>query len=124
MDYRVPIAMETLILSAAFLLGALLVALALSPFGGWLAVFLEWAGAFLVFMALSYSLDARFTLFVGITAFIAGSLGDSLLLSFNPFGWVLTNYMLFVHSSLGALIGLLLKSRHATPPPPKRDDPD
>ena len=91
------------------LLGVLLIASAFSPIDSGLAAFLEWGGAFLVFAGLSYTFKTRSMLCLNMVAFTAGSLGDSWLLGVNPLGWPLTNYMLFVHSSLGALTGLLLK---------------
>jgi len=91
------------------LLGVLLISVALSPIEARIAVFLEWAGAFLTFMALTYAFQTRIAIAMNMISFLAGSLIDSWLLGMNPLGWVLTNYMLFVHSSLGSSIGLLLK---------------
>ena len=105
------------------LLGVLLISVALSPIEARIAVFLEWAGAFLAFMALTYAFQPRTAIMMNLIAFLTGSIVDSWLLGMNPLGWVLTNYMLFLHAFLGSSIGLLLK--HGLPsPPPENNSPN
>ena len=101
------------------ILGILLISLALSPIEARIAVFLEWAGAFLTFMALTYAFQPRTAIMMNIIAFLTGSIVDSWLLGMNPLGWVLTNYMLFLHAFLGSSIGLLLKHGSSSPSPPQ-----
>ena len=103
------------------LLGVLLISLALSPIEPRYAVFLEWAGAFLAFLALTYAFKPRTAIAMNMIAFLIGSIVDSWLLGMNPLGWVLTNYMLFVHAFLGSSIGLLLKNGS---PPPENNSPN
>jgi len=105
----------------ALLLGVLLISLALSPIEARIAVFLEWAGAFLAFMALTYAFQPRTAIMMNMIAFLTGSIVDSWLLGMNPLGWVLTNYMLFLHAFLGSSIGLLLKHGSSSPSPPQND---
>jgi len=97
---------------APLVVGGLLIAAAILPMKPpyWqFAAFMEWAGAFLAFTGLSYLLSPRFAFLFGVTAFVFGSLTDALFAGFSPIGWGLTNYMVFVHSFLGVLIGHLLR---------------
>jgi len=97
---------------APLVVGGLLIAAAILPMKApyWqFAAFMEWVGAFLAFTGLSYLLSPRFAFFFSVTAFVLGTLIDALFAGFSPIGWSLTNYMVFVHSFLGVLIGNLLK---------------
>jgi hypothetical protein len=70
------------------------------------AFFLEWIGIFLVFAGLTYFIGKRITLPLSVIVLVGGSLGDVLFLgNLSPLGWVLFNYMVFIHSLAGSLLG-------------------
>jgi hypothetical protein len=71
---------------------------------------LEWVGAFLSFIGLSY-LAGRRAFPLALVVFGAGSLGDLAFFGGLPGGWVLTNYMVFIHSCVGSLLGNVLRKR-------------
>jgi hypothetical protein len=70
------------------------------------AFFLEWIGTFLVFAGLTYFIGKRITLPLSVVVLVGGSLGDILFLrNLSPLGWVLLNYMVFIHSLAGSFFG-------------------
>lgn len=73
---------------------------------------LEWMGAFLVFYGLSYLGGPRMAMTLSGAVLVAGSLGDIILLGgMTPINWTITNYMVFVHASLGSLAGQMIRER-------------
>jgi len=92
--------------------GAALVAMAVlpaTPFGGE-PFFFEWVGSFLAFVGLSYLAGSRLALPLAGAVLVGGCLGDLALLGgLTPVGWAVVNYMVFVHSVVGALVGALLR---------------
>ena len=87
--------------------GSALIALAVlpSPLGGW-AFLLEWAGSLLAFAGISYLAGPKlaFTLAGGIL--VTGNIGDLVLIGgLNLVDWALINYMIFIHSAAGSLLG-------------------
>ena len=92
-----PLAAGSALISAAVLPPA--------PFGSG-AFILEWVGSFLAFYGLSYLAGQRLALALAGAVLVAGSLGDLALLGgLNPVGWALVNYMVFIHSAAGSLLG-------------------
>jgi len=91
--------------------GSALISVALlnsTPLEG--AFILEWMGAFLTFYGLSYLTGPRTSIALSGAVLLAGSLGDMILLGgLTPLNWTLVNYMVFVHSAAGALMGQAVK---------------
>ena len=74
------------------------------------AFIMEWMGAFLAFYGLSYLTGPRTSIALSGAVLVAGSLGDIILLGgLTPLNWTLVNYMVFVHSAAGALVGYTVK---------------
>lgn len=99
---------------ASVFVGGVLVAAALAPMDTPYipaAAYLEWAGAFLAFMGLTLLFGPKLSTLLSTATFLIGSLLDGALLSFNPIGWTLTNYMVYVHMALGISTGLLIKQK-------------
>jgi len=97
---------------ASMSVGGVLIAVAIMPVNtpyASVAAYLEWAGAFLAFTGFTLLFGLKPSVLLGTAAFIAGSLLDGTFVSFNPIGWTLTNYMVYVHTVLGVLTGLLMK---------------
>jgi hypothetical protein len=70
------------------------------------AFFLEWIGTFLVFTGLTYFMGKKMTVPLSVVVLVGGSLGDVLFLgNLSPVRWVLFNYMVFMHSLAGSLLG-------------------
>jgi len=75
---------------------------------------LEWMGAFLVFYGLSYLGGPRITITLSGAILVAGSFGDIVLLGgMAPINWIMANYMVFVHASLGSIAGYLIRESPA-----------
>ena len=93
------------------LVGSVLIVVAITPVNRlWaFAAYLEWAGAFLAFTGFTLLIGLKFSFFLGTVAFLVGSFLDGAFVSFNPIGWTLSNYMVYVRTILGTLTGLLLK---------------
>jgi len=92
--------------------GSVLIVAAITPTNppyASVAAYLEWAGAFLAFTGFTLLFGSKLSFLLGTAAFITGSLLDGAFVSFNPIGWTLTNYMVYVHTALGILTGLLIK---------------
>jgi len=92
------------------LAGGFLVAMGVIPgFGINYAFLLEWIGSFLVFASISHRLSPKFALTLSFSALIIGSIGDFIFIKTpNPLGWVLTNYMVFIHGLAGTLAGKIM----------------
>lgn len=90
--------------------GSALISLAvLKIFSSEGAFILEWLGAFLAFYGLSYLIGSRMSIALSGIVLVAGSLGDIVLLGgLAPLNWILANYMVFIHSAAGSLIGQLV----------------
>lgn len=74
------------------------------------AFIIEWMGVFLAFYGLSYLTEPRTSIALSGAILLAGSLGDIILLGgLTPMNWTLVNYMVFVHSAAGALMGYAVK---------------
>ncbi|NQT09507.1 hypothetical protein HQ586_10560 [Candidatus Bathyarchaeota archaeon] len=74
------------------------------------AFIMEWMGAFLALYGLSYLAGSRVAITLSGAVLVAGSLGDMTLLGgLNPLGWIMVNYMVFVHAALGALVGHMMR---------------
>jgi len=109
---------------ASMSVGSVLIVAAITPVNppyASVAAYLEWAGAFLAFTGFTLLFGLKPSFLLGTVAFLAGSLLDGAFVSFNPIGWTLTNYMVYVHTALGMLTGLLIKiKREANPSPSLR----
>ena len=74
------------------------------------AFILEWMGAFLALYGLSYLAGSRVAIAVSGVVLVAGVVGDIVLLGgLTPVGWVITNYMVFVHAVVGSMAGHMLR---------------
>ncbi len=71
--------------------------------------FLEWVGAFLVFYGLSYLMGTRSTMPIAGVVLVAGVLGDMVLVGgLRPLDWVVVNFIVFIHASLGTFAGRMM----------------
>ena len=99
---------------APLVTGSALIALAIlpaSPLGVW-AFLLEWAGSFLAFAGISYLAGPTLALPLAGAVLVAGNMGDLVMIGgLNPIDWALVNYMIFIHSAAGSLLGDAIRRR-------------
>ncbi len=77
------------------------------------AFIMEWMGSFLVLYGLSFVLGSRVAMSLSGVILVAGSLGDMTLIGgLNPIEWIITNYMVFIHATLGVLFGHMIGEHH------------
>ena len=73
---------------------------------------MEWMGSFLVLYGLSFLVGSRVAMSLSGVILVAGSLGDMTLLGgMNPVDWIITNYMVFVHTVLGVAMGNFVRAQ-------------
>jgi len=73
---------------------------------------LVWMGSFLVLYGLSFLVGSRVAMSLSGVILVAGSLGDMTLLGgMNPVDWIITNYMVFVHTVLGVAMGNFVRAQ-------------
>jgi len=74
------------------------------------AFIMEWMGSFLALYGLSYLAGPRVSIALSGAILVAGSLGDMTLLGgLNPVDWIMVNYMVFIHATLGSLAGRAMR---------------
>jgi hypothetical protein len=75
------------------------------------AFVLEWVGALLAFYGLTYLIGAKTVLPIAGAVLVTSSLADAALIGrLNLTDWVIVNYMVFMHATLGSVAGHVIRA--------------